>query len=237
MESNPEQKLWPQSSTGKILDLHYLKTITKNFSEDRIIGNGGFAIVYKGVKENGEVVAVKRLNMSKTGMDDKEFMDEVQHVMDRCHPNIVTLKGYCHETVKELASYNGRPVLAEKVDRLLCFEYLPNGSLEKHLRGMMILSSQIIVLLTRIWLSLLFFSDKSSELDWHTRYIIILGICDGLKCLHEGRDGVPILHLDLKPSNILLDKNMTPKISDFGLSRLFDEGKSHISTRNLKGTR
>jgi len=55
--------------------------------------------------------------------------------------------------------------------------------------------------------------------EWREHYEIIKGICEGLHYLHE----VHILHLDLKPANILLDDNMVPKIADFGLSRCFDE--------------
>ncbi|KAF7076345.1 hypothetical protein CFC21_081009, partial [Triticum aestivum] len=55
---------------------------------------------------------------------------------------------------------------------------------------------------------------------WNTRYAIIRGICKGLKYLHEELES-PIYHLDLKPANVLLDEDMTPKIADFGLSRFF----------------
>jgi len=73
---------------------------------------------------------------------------------------------------------------------------------------------------------------EHSELQWHSRYEIIKGICYGLKYLHGER----IFHLDLKPSNILLDKDMVPKIADFGLSRLFSGTlQSHI-TKNILGT-
>ncbi|CAM0958927.1 unnamed protein product [Alopecurus aequalis] len=213
MESSSEKKLQHQSSTPKKFDLQYLKLITKNFSKDQILGHGGYGIVYKGEQEKGEVLAVKKLIMSTAGMDDKQFMNEVQHAMDFCHPNIVRLEGYCYQTEKELTFYNGYRIFTDEVHRLICFEYLPNGSLENYL------------------------SDESSGLDWHTRYNIIWGICMGLYCLHEGREGAPILHLDLKPSNILLDNTMTPKIADFGLSRLFDGGKTHISTAHVIGSR
>jgi len=73
---------------------------------------------------------------------------------------------------------------------------------------------------------------EHSELQWHSRYEIIKGICYGLKYLHGER----IFHLDLKPSNILLDKDMVSKIADFGLSRLFSGTlQSHI-TKNILGT-
>ncbi|KAM0886524.1 hypothetical protein ACQ4PT_029628 [Festuca glaucescens] len=208
-----EKKLQHKSSTPKKLDINYLKTITNNFSEDRILGSGGFGIVYKGVQENGEVVAVKRLTMTTVGKDDNLFLNEIQHVTGICHPNIVRLEGYCYHTDTEIASHEGRNFFVNQLYRLLCFEYLPNGSLDKYL------------------------SDESSGLDWHARYNIIKGICAGLYCLHKGREGAPILHMDLKPTNILLDNNMTPKISDFGLSRLFDGGKTHAHTENIIGTR
>jgi serine/threonine protein kinase len=76
------------------------------------------------------------------------------------------------------------------------------------------------------------YTDASCGLEWRTRYRIINGICDGLHYLHQNQ----VLHLDLKPPNILLDGNMFPKIADFGLSRLFDEKQSRPITTNIGGT-
>jgi len=64
------------------------------------------------------------------------------------------------------------------------------------------------------------------------RYQLIKGICEGLHYLHENH----IVHLDLKPGNILLDNDMVPKIADFGLSRCFDENQSRDITSKLIGT-
>lgn len=61
------------------------------------------------------------------------------------------------------------------------------------------------------------------------RFNIILGTAEGLAYLHE-ESKLRIIHRDIKLSNILLDKDLTPKIADFGLARLFPEDKSHIST-------
>ncbi|EAZ01021.1 hypothetical protein OsI_23055 [Oryza sativa Indica Group] len=78
-------------------------------------------------------------------------------------------------------------------------------------------------------------TDESSGFDWCTRYKIIKGICEGVNYLHNGPQD-RILHLDLKPSNILLDKYNVPKIADFGLSRLFGETLSHHTTKRSIGT-
>ncbi|XP_066337864.1 cysteine-rich receptor-like protein kinase 14 isoform X1 [Miscanthus floridulus] len=59
-------------------------------------------------------------------------------------------------------------------------------------------------------------------LDWNTRYKVIKGTCEGLKYIHEELEQ-SIYHLDLKPDNILLDKDMEPKIADFGLSKIFGD--------------
>lgn len=72
------------------------------------------------------------------------------------------------------------------------------------------------------------------NLDWPTRFEIILGIARGLTYLHE-ESSVRIVHRDIKASNVLLDTDLTPKISDFGLAKLFDEKKTHVST-NIAGT-
>jgi serine/threonine protein kinase len=69
-------------------------------------------------------------------------------------------------------------------------------------------------------------------LDWGTCYKIIKEICEGLHYLHENG----IVHLDLKPANILLDDDMVPKITDFGLSRCFDEDQSRDITKTIQGT-
>ena len=76
-------------------------------------------------------------------------------------------------------------------------------------------------------------ADESSGLDWSTRYNIIKGICYGLCYLHD-QIAKPIIHVDLKPANILLDDNMVPKVTDFGLSRLLDEHT--ICTASRAGT-
>lgn len=62
---------------------------------------------------------------------------------------------------------------------------------------------------------------------------MIKGICEGLHYLHQNN----ILHLDLKPGNILLDEDMMPKITDFGLSRCFEEDQTGVITKNVVGTR
>jgi len=108
--------------------------------------------------------------------------------------------------------HNGIFVYAEEFERLLCLEYLPKGNLRRHL------------------------SDESSGLDWSTRYKIIEGICYGLHYLHEEWQVTPIIHMDLKPANIMLDGNMVPKIADFGLSRLFGEEQTRTCTRSCNGT-
>jgi len=77
---------------------------------------------------------------------------------------------------------------------------------------------------------------KRAQLDWEKRYKIITGIARGILYLH--RDSrLRIIHRDLKPSNILLDEEMNPKLSDFGLARLFDVDQTLGHTNRPFGTR
>ncbi|XP_074574408.1 cysteine-rich receptor-like protein kinase 19 [Curcuma longa] len=98
-------------------------------------------------------------------------------------------------------------------EKLLIYEYMPNKSLDKYL----------------------FDSNLSAQLDWHKRFCIIQGIAQGLVYLHR-YSRLRIIHRDLKTSNILLDENMNPKISDFGLARIFEESHLEQNTRRLVGT-
>ena len=72
-------------------------------------------------------------------------------------------------------------------------------------------------------------------LDWGRRFKIIEGIAKGLLYLHQDSQ-IKIIHRDLKTSNILLDQYMNPKISDFGLAKLFDEDKTGETTNRIAGT-
>jgi len=72
-------------------------------------------------------------------------------------------------------------------------------------------------------------TDASHGHEWRRKYQIMKGICDGRYYLH-------IVQLDLKPTNILLDFNGTPKIADFGISRCFEEKQRWMTTSNLIGT-
>jgi len=68
------------------------------------------------------------------------------------------------------------------------------------------------------------------KLDWAMRQKICVGIARGLAFLHE-ESRLKIVHRDIKATNVLLDKNLNPKISDFGLAKLDEEDNTHISTR------
>ncbi|PON36028.1 Mitogen-activated protein kinase kinase kinase, partial [Parasponia andersonii] len=76
----------------------------------------------------------------------------------------------------------------------------------------------------------LFDATRRESLDWTKRYKIIKGIAQGLSYLHT-YSRLPIIHRDLKPSNILLDVNMNPKISEFGMARIFDRNVSEAHTQ------
>jgi serine/threonine protein kinase len=192
-----QQNVLEQILEGSIkpthLPLETLRKITEDFSVDRLIGEGGFGKVYKGVVGNKNV-AVKRIRSSMT-IDQKLFRREVGSQMDVNHENVVRFLGLCSHTVEtpmENPEAQGRYIYAEIRERLLCFEFVSNGSLDKYI------------------------TDELRGLEWGTRYQIIKGICAGLHYLQTKKN---ILHLDLKPANILLDNQMVPKITDFGLSR------------------
>jgi len=78
-------------------------------------------------------------------------------------------------------------------------------------------------------------STRRKCLDWKKRLNIIEGISQGLLYLHK-YSRLKIIHRDLKASNILLDENMNPKISDFGMARMFTQQESIVNTNRIVGT-
>lgn len=78
--------------------------------------------------------------------------------------------------------------------------------------------------------------SKRAQLNWSLRLDIINGIARGMLYLHQD-SRLRIIHRDLKPSNVLLDKDMNPKISDFGMARIFgDDDRQDNSTAKIVGT-
>ena len=82
-------------------------------------------------------IAVKKL-IEMVDIDEKKFSEEVRCLMKAKHKNIVRFLGYCCDTQGEMLDYQGQLVLAEVRQRLLCFEYLPKGSLDKQITGRII---------------------------------------------------------------------------------------------------
>ncbi|XP_023520416.1 probable serine/threonine-protein kinase PBL23 [Cucurbita pepo subsp. pepo] len=188
------KKLGKGNISAQIFSFGELSTATNNFSQDNLLGEGGFGRVYKGILEGtNQVTAVKQLD--RNGFQgNREFLVEVLMLSLLHHPNLVNLVGYC----------------ADGDQRILVYECMANGSLEDHLLDIP--------------------PDKQC-LDWKTRMKIAEGAAKGLEYLHETASP-PVIYRDFKASNILLDEEFNPKLSDFGLAKLGPTGdKSHVSTR------
>ncbi|KAK9067851.1 hypothetical protein SSX86_011962 [Deinandra increscens subsp. villosa] len=100
-----------------------------------------------------------------------------------------------------------------KEEKMLVYEYMPNKSLN----------------------FFLFDENRKAELDWPKRFNIIEGIAQGLLYLHK-YSRMKIIHGDLKPSNILLDDSMNPKIADFGMASMFNQNETEATTNRVVGT-
>ncbi|XP_050221737.1 rust resistance kinase Lr10-like isoform X1 [Mercurialis annua] len=170
-----------------------LRKMTNGFKEK--LGEGGYGSVYKGKLQSGNLVAVKILG--KSNANGQEFINEVATIGRISHVNIVRLIGFCADGSK----------------RALVYDFMPNGSLEKHTLS----------------------QENHTSLSWHRMFEISLGVARGIEYLHRGCD-MQILHFDIKPHNILLDENFTPKVSDFGLAKLYPTNDMVVSMTAARGT-
>lgn len=163
-------------------------------------------------------------------------MNEITLIAELQHTNLVKLLGCC----------------IQGEEKMLIYEYMCNKSLDSFLFGKTIIfNMQIIALkspnfpnlkgkfhqsLTRfIIFRQMIDPNKRDLLDWTRRLKIIEGVAQGLLYLHK-YSRLKVIHRDLKASNILLDDDMNPKISDFGMARIFGQNESRANTRRVVGT-
>ncbi|XP_047160008.1 receptor protein kinase TMK1-like [Vigna umbellata] len=182
-----------------VISIQVLRQVTNNFSEANILGKGGFGTVYKGELYDGTKIAVKRMEcgmMVEKGLT--EFESEIAVLTKVRHRHLVALEGHC----------------LDGNEKLLVYEYMPQGPLSKHLFD---------------WKE-----QGIQPLEWKRRLSIALDVARGVEYLHGLAQQI-FIHRDLKPSNILLGDDMRAKVSDFGLVRLAPEGQTSFETR-LAGT-
>ncbi|KAI5078077.1 hypothetical protein GOP47_0007901 [Adiantum capillus-veneris] len=173
---------------------------TMGFSEENIIAAGSFGIVYRGMLADGREVAIKRREKetvaNERSMDEKEsaYQSELEFLSRLHHKHLVSLVGFCDE----------------EDERMLVYDYMPNGTLHDHLHG----SGQG--------------KGANGVLPWQMRVKIALEAARGVEYLHTYALP-PIIHRDIKSSNILLDGGWNARVSDFGLSLRGPGENSHLS--------
>ncbi|KAK2993730.1 hypothetical protein RJ640_018351, partial [Escallonia rubra] len=181
-----------------------LFSATNGFSPENCVGEGSFGCVYKGTLNGPMTVAVKVLNLQDR-VAYKSFIAECNTLRNIRHRNLVKIITVCSGF-----DYQGSEFKA------LVFEFMPNGSLEG-------------------WLHAPHMDELEKEarnLSLIQRLNIAIDVSSALEYLHH-HCLKPIIHCDLKPSNILLDNAMTAHVGDFGLARFLPNGgRSHSPNHN-----
>ncbi|KVH89163.1 receptor-like serine/threonine-protein kinase At2g45590 [Cynara cardunculus var. scolymus] len=177
-----------------------LRRATSAFAATNRLGQGGFGSVYKGALPSGKEIAVKLMNGSGSLQGEREFHNELSLS--------TRINGACGAHSRHVISVLGFSSDQNRRRRrkmLIVYEYMQNGSLQD-------------ALLYR----------KCPELmDWKIRFMILLDVAKGIEFLHFSCDP-PIVHCDIKPSNVLLDCSFNAKVADFGLARVLGVDENEI---------
>ncbi|MQL91099.1 hypothetical protein Taro_023705 [Colocasia esculenta] len=171
--------------------------IIRAVRSENLVGRGGSGSVYRVDLGNGKIVAVKHIWNCPDGVSgaSASMLSRRPAAASReFYAEVTTLSAVRHINVVKLFCS-----ITSEDSSLLVYEYLPNGSLWDRLHTAE--------------------GRKLGGLDWDARYEVAVGASRGLEYLHHGC-GRPVVHRDVKSSNILLDESFKPRIADFGLAKI-----------------
>ncbi|KAK8710819.1 hypothetical protein V6N13_146128 [Hibiscus sabdariffa] len=169
------------------ISLQELKLATDGFSERNLLELGKSSFVYIGTPKDMPLVAIKIFNLQKGGLE--KFKVQCRALSSIRHRNVVKIVKYCSDVGF----------------KALVMEYMPNGSLQSHLRSGM------------------------NTLNFLQRLDIMINVASGLCYLHSMR----VIHCNLNPTNVLLDKDMVARISGFSFAKCLEEGFAAIKTSRM----
>jgi len=173
------------------ISYYELVQATNGFNESKLLGRGSFGSVYEGILPDGEMIAVKVIDLQSEAKS-KSFDAECNAMRNLRHRNLVKIISSC--STLDFKS--------------LVMEFMSNGSVDK-------------------WLY-----SNNYCLNFLQRLNIMIDVASAIEYLHHA-SSIPVVHCDLKPSNVLLDENMVAHVSDFGIAKLMDEGQSKTHTQTL----
>ncbi|XP_020244888.1 probable LRR receptor-like serine/threonine-protein kinase At3g47570 [Asparagus officinalis] len=191
---NPTPSSTLSPTKHRLIPYYELVRATDNFSEINLLGRGAFGSVYRGLLDDGLLVAIKVLNMQIDGAS-RSFDAECRALRMVRHRNLVRIISAC-----------------SNLDfKALVLQFMPNGSLER-------------------WLY-----SHNYSLSLLQRINIAIDVASAIEYLHHHHSQV-VLHCDLKPTNILLDEEMTAHVSDFGIARLLSGDNQSVTSASTPGT-